>query len=216
MSDYSFVTLFDKRDVPTIQQMIRKINLSVVKAMQTGGEHDCSVSDHYLQVCEKRWDDHHNALLEVGNKKIDFWQVAKSDPKDLVTTNGARLMLDIIRQSSASRFTWVGKGTGTTPASIADTTLSSESGTRGSCVSTATGLTGWTEWAGMSMRFAALFGESHATIQITEAGVFTTSTVGTMLARDLYEPNSMTHTVDLSAFLICIIVEFISKNMLIL
>ena len=215
ISDYSYVSLFDKCDVPTLQKMINKINRSVVYAMQTGGEHNTTLSDHYLEVCEKRWNDHSSVLLEIGNKKVDLQQVVKSDPKDMVTTAGLRNLIDLILVLGSGRYVYIGKGTGQTSASKSDTTLASEVSPRQSVLSTITGLNGWTEWAGLSMRFAALFGETHPTMAINESGVFTTSTSGTMLARDLYYPSApMTHTQNVSAFLICLIVEFIPKNVL--
>jgi len=203
LQDTSFAVLFDKRDVPTIQKMIEKVNLNIFETNE--------ISDNFNQICEKNWNDHRNRLLEVGNKKVELLQVSKSDDRDLVVNAGANQLVDLMRGGSSTRFSYVGKGTSSTSSSVSQTALVSESGSRVNIIPAGTGFFGWAQWRGMSLKYAGLFGETTATINVTEAGVFTASSGGTMLARDVYIQAPLNHQLNYSAYLISFIVDMVPK-----
>lgn len=207
VQDYSFVASFDKKDLQAIKIMIGRIQAGINYDIKHNLEHDSRISDYYLQQCQRRYDDH-PAPLEIGNQKVEFVQVAKSDPRDLVTTAGCNYLIDYFRGAQTTPFRYVGKGGSSTAAALTDTALGSEISTRQTCANNAI-FSGWGEWVGMSMRFAALFGEQHAggNYTVYESGVFTASSGGTMLSRDVYGENPVLHTYNFGVVLICIIVD---------
>jgi hypothetical protein len=97
---------------------------------------------------------------------------------NLVVTSGKNLVAANLAGGSTT-VTHMGIGTGSTAAAAGDTTLGSESaraalGTSGGTVS------------GAVVTFEATFAAGTATGALTEAGLFTASSAGTMLARTVF------------------------------
>lgn len=192
VKDYAYASLFDKKDLPFLYKLARKVRLT----------HDQSLVDDYLLKCQQKVDDH-NPILQVGNKNIEFWQVSKSD--DLVVTAGLDQCIRLIQATSTVRWQYMGYGSDqVVPPTTAQTALVLELLPRIDM-----SLFGWREYAGMTLRFAGIFGESRLTDIISEAGVFTAATGGTILNRNMFSTNKFTHTVNTSVFVISSVIEFV-------
>jgi hypothetical protein len=101
------------------------------------------------------------------------------DIKNTVVTAGKNFLATWLAAASQAGYfmQYIALGTGTNAASSADTTLQTETGTR-----VAGTLTSSTNvWQNV-----ALFGAGVSTGAITEAGIFSASSVGTMLARQVF------------------------------
>jgi hypothetical protein len=171
VKDYAYVTLFDKKDLPTLYKLAEKIRAT----------HDISLIDNYNRMCQQKVDDH-NPILQVDNQNIEFLEVSKSD--DLVVTAGLNQCIDIILGVSSTRWQYVAIGTGTTAVSAGQTTLVTQTGAR---IDMNTG--GWREYAGVTLRFAGIFGEQHSNVDVKECGIFTASSGGIMLNRNMFSTN---------------------------
>lgn len=111
---------------------------------------------------------------ELGNVKQEV-----SVPNMVVTAGknwaATRLTTD------SGKMTHMGVGTGSTAVALTDTALVTES------VRVALNGGGNGDAAGNSIQFQAAFPATGATAILREAGIFTASTAGTMLARTVYD-----------------------------
>ena len=191
LKDITFASLFDKKDLPSLYQLAKRIRTS----------HKQDLVDDYNLKCQKKVDDH-NPVLEIGNQKVEFEQVSKAD--DLIVTGGISQCLDQILGVSSVRWQYMGKGTSNSPTTTGNSQLIVEVTPRADMT-----LAGWREYAGSTLRFAGIFGDTHPTISVTECGVFTLSAGGIMLNRNMFNTNSIFHTINVSAFLISTVIEFV-------
>ena len=192
MKDYSYITKFDKKDLPYIYRLAEEVRAT----------HNQDLVSEYNSLTEKKWNDH-NPILTVGNRTIEPLEAVKSD--DLVVNAGVNRCIDQILGISTVRWQLMTRGIGTTLPNVAQTTIVSETLPRVDM-----SLFGWREYAGASLRFAGIFGESIVTppIAYSECGIFTTSTVGTMLNRNVFSV-SITHQIDINAFVLSCVIEFV-------
>jgi len=188
MKDKTYCALFAKEDLPSIYRMAEKV--------RSGSIH---LSDTFNQECERRWNDQRNTIYP-------FLEVNKSD--DLVVTAGLNFMVDQILGATTTRWRYMANGTDGglgLPLAISNTTLGAESGSRIDMTTF-----GWSLAAGLTLRFAGIFGESVPTITVTECGVFTASSAGTMLNRNLFGSNfTIVHTINITGYVISSVVEFL-------
>ena len=191
LKDTTFASLFDKKDLPSLYQLAERIRTS----------HNQDLVDDFNLKCQKKVDDH-NPVLEIGNQKVEFEQVSKAD--DLIVTGGISQCLDQILGVSSVRWQYMGKGTSNSPTTTGNSQLIVEVTPRADMT-----LAGWREYAGSTLRFAGIFGDTHPTISVTECGVFTLSAGGIMLNRNMFNTNSIFHTINVSAFLISTVIEFV-------
>jgi hypothetical protein len=192
MKDQAFAALFDKKDLPLLYKFAIKPN-----------------HNDFFSLCQKKWNDH-NPILQVDSHNLEFVQVAKAD--DLVVDQGIVQSINLIIRASNTRWTYMGMGTGTTAPVAGNTTLSAEVVPRRDMSSPNVGGHGWRESAGATLRFAAIYGESIATITVNEMGIFATPNVGSaMLNRNAFSNNPVTHTGNVTAFVLASIVEFVPK-----
>jgi hypothetical protein len=190
MKDTSYAVLFDKKDMPAISNYAKMVR-------QT---HDPILVDNFNNTIEKIWNDHRNHGINGG---IEPWQVEKTD--DLVVSVGAAQIIDQITGASTTRFSHVGYGNGgATAVTAAQTTLVAELGTRASMATN-----GWREYAGASLRFAGIFGESTSSVSLDEMGIFTAITGGIMLNRNSLSGAQLEHITNTSIFVISSIIEFV-------
>jgi hypothetical protein len=190
IKDTTFVCSFDKKDLPSLYELAEMIR----------NTHSNDLIDDFNTKCQKKIDDH-NPILEIGNQKIEFEQVAKAD--DLVVTVGINQCLDQILGVSVVRWQYVGIGTGSTSVSAAQTALTTEVLPRADM-----SLSGWREPFSSCLKFAGIFGESHSNAAIREAAVFTASGGGTMLNRNIFT-NLVLSTSFTSATMVSAIIEFV-------
>lgn len=110
----------------------------------------------------------------------------------IVTVGKTYLATWLAAASQAGKFmSYVGLGSGTTAANASDTTLESAVGSRA---------LGTLSSASNVWQNVATFGPGEATGTITEAGLFTASTAGTMFARQVFsaQPKQADDTLELT------------------
>ena len=189
MKDYSYITKFDKKDLPYIYRLAEEVRAT----------HNQDLVSEYNSLTEKKWNDH-NPILTVGNRTIEPLEAVKSD--DLVVNAGVNRCIDQILGISTVRWQLMTRGIGTTLPNVAQTTIVSETLPRVDM-----SLFGWREFAGATLRFAAIYGESAPTAVITECAVFS-STADAMLNRNVFGTNFQ-HVINEDGFVISSIVEFV-------
>ena len=190
VKDVCYGSLFDKKDIPLLHKYAQKVRET----------HDQELVNNFNMMCEAKFNDKHPVLM-VGDKEIEPIQVSKAD--DLVVTAGLDQSINQILGTSVVRWQYMAKGTGTTTPAAGNTALVTEVLPRVDM-----SLYGWREYAGASLRFAGIFGESVTGIVVRECGIFTTSTVGTMLNRNVFLP-PITHQQLGDGFVISCIIEFV-------
>jgi hypothetical protein len=188
MKDTAYAVQFDKKDYPVLLEYARKVRET----------HDPKLIDNFNLVCQRLWDDHHNNISINGMELLD---VSKSD--DLVVSVGTTQLINQILGTSGVRWQYIGIGTGTTAVSSGQTALVAEALPRADMSTT-----GWREYAGATLRFAGIFGETFGSISLNECGIFTSSTGGTMLNRNMFSNQSLT-TVGTRALVISSIIDFV-------
>ena len=191
MKDVCYASLFDKKDLPYIYRLAEEIRTT----------HNQDLVNDFNNKLENKWNDH-NHFLQVGNKDIEIQQVSKAD--DLVVTAGVNQCIDQILGTSVTRWQYMAKGIGTTTPVAGNTALFAEQSPR---VDMST--SGWREYAGSSLRFAGIHGETMPTITINECGVFTASGGGIMLNRNVFSNFPLTHTINIDGIVLSTVVEFV-------
>jgi hypothetical protein len=190
VKDICYASLFDKQDLPYLYRLAEEVRAT----------HNQDLVNDFNLKCQKKWDDH-NPVLEVGNRNIEFLQVSKAD--DLVVTTGINRFIDQVLGASTVYWQYMGCGTGSTAPTAADIAMQT---TIGFFIDTL--IAGWREYAGTSLRFASIWGDSIATTTVNECGVFT-PTGAVMLNRDVFSNNPLVHTINISAFVLSCIIEFV-------
>lgn len=99
--------------------------------------------------------------------------------KNLVVTSGKALVAANLQGNNVNPITYMALGTGTTAADVADTTLESELDRNALTTSGGT-------VSGAVVTYESTWAPGDGTGAVTEAGLFTASTGGTMLARTVF------------------------------
>lgn len=189
IKDTAYAALFTKKDLPSLYELAERVRTT----------HDQTLVDDFNTKCQKKVDDH-NPILEIGNQKIEFEQVAKAN--DLVVTPGLDQCIRQIQGTSTVRWQYMQTGSGTTQPDITQSSLVTP------IFSVDMSVVGWREYAGSTLRFAGIFGESVPTHTVNEAGVFNTPFT-IMLNRNMFSNNPIVHNVNYSGFVISNIIEFV-------
>lgn len=191
IKDTTYASLFDKQDLPYVYRLAEEVRAT----------HNQDLVNEFNNNLENKWNDH-NPILEVGDKNIEILQVSKAD--DLVVTDGINWMINQILGTGVERWTFMGVGNSSTAPAIGNTILISELVPRVDM-----SLSGWREYAGSSLRFAGIFGETRASQTITEAAVFLGASGGFMLNRNMFSNNPITHTINANGYVISCVIEFV-------
>ncbi len=189
IKDTTYASLFDKKDLPYLYRLAEEVRAT----------HNQYLVTEFNTTLEKKWNDH-NPILEIGNKDIEILQVSKAD--DLVVTAGINWLIDQILGTTVIRWQYLVSGTGTTAPTISDIGVTG-------LTTVDMSLSGWREYAGSSLRFAAIFGESSAQGIVTECDIAHNGPPVTILNRNVFSNNSITHTVNVTGYVISSIVEFV-------
>ena len=124
--------------------------------------------------------DTQDGIALTGKLTISLNDEIVQETNNLVVTAGKEWVAD--RMSNASTvMTHMGVGTGTTAAVIANTALETQHGDGRQTLTTSGGTV-----AGAVITFHRTFAAGNQTGAITEAGIFTALTGGTMLARTVF------------------------------
>jgi len=194
IKDITYAALFDRKDLPFLYRYAEKVRAT----------HSQQLVDDFNNACQRKVDDHNPILGD----RTEFMQVSKAD--DLVVTVGITRLILQITGGSLVRWQWMAKGGGSTTPSAADAGLTAEVG-GASDPRIDMSLFGWREWAGSSLRFLAISGESVPTITVNEAGIFDTGPLagGTMLNKNVFSSLPITHTVNVTGFVISSVIDFV-------
>lgn len=167
--------------------------------------HKPEITDYFYWKCEQAINDH-RPVVNVGNQSFEFEQIEKAN--DLVNINGHKKLLDKVLGNTTDDVRWMAKGTGTGIVTQDDTVIGTEVTPRVDMQ--AIGF-GWVEYGGLmpTLRCAGIWGEATATITVTEAGMFTLSAAGTMINRNMWGQNTVTHTVNKSVLIIGSVIEWL-------
>jgi hypothetical protein len=157
----------------------------------------------FWNQCRHKFNDH-AGIFEIGNKKIELEAASIAD--DLPVNDGLQQCIRLILATSSAlwRYSEVGGGSGTP--SITDTVLVSPTSTRIDM-----SLFGTREPVGMTIRFLAVFSESHSATNIKECAIFSASSGGSMLNHNIFSENPLIKILNQQAAIIASIVEFCPK-----
>jgi hypothetical protein len=103
---------------------------------------------------------------------------------NLVVRTGLAYIVSRMKDASAGVMTHMGLGTSTVAAAATDTTLGAEVANSRALLASTTVVT--TTFTNDSLQYVAAFPAGTATGALTEAGIFSASSGGTMLARTVY------------------------------
>lgn len=174
--DICYACLYDKDDIKYIQKLMLK-------------------SDYFFSKIEQKWNDH-CTKLEIGNKKIEFLQVAKSD--DIVTYPGLSLCMQQILGLTAVRWRYMSAGSGLQQARPYQQALEAEVFPRADMTQPAQGSI---THVGSALRFIGIFPSSFPTITVRESGVSqAVSGTSIFLNRNVFSTAAISHTVGGTAF----------------
>src|SRR5215510_1317050 len=98
--DWAYAVNFTKKELPSLQQMIRYVNET----------HDVQPIEDFNERCEQRLKERDAAVTKA---------------EDLMTNPGLQALIDLGFQSTGTRFQYLEIGAGSTAATVSDTTLQS-------------------------------------------------------------------------------------------
>jgi hypothetical protein len=159
--DWIYAASFNKKDLPSLEEMARHIRET----------HDIAMIEDFNAKCEQRLSGE-KAVLDNG---IEIQQVTKSG--DLVLTAGLRHCINIILGQTSALWTHFGFGGGSGPApAITDIALNAET------IATRVTLA-WSEPVGMRLYFGGITGQSDGSMPVgfQETGVYNGSAAGAIL-----------------------------------
>lgn len=192
--DWAYAATFDKKDLPSLQDMARYIRET----------HDTDMIEVFNTRCEQKLN-FSTESTELDNG-IEIQSVIKTE--DIVVNVGLQQCINLIIGTSSIRWGYMvsGSGPAATP-SISDTALAAEHSPR-----TNMNTNGWTEPKGMKLFFGAIVG-GLSPLTITELGVNTASSGGILLNHENFGNNTLGRSstdsiVANQIFILSIVVEF--------
>jgi hypothetical protein len=193
--DTAYASLFLAEDLQLVQKFFSKIDTQINPPQII----------EYFNKCEQKWNDH-NPILKVGNKQVQFLQVAKAD--DIVTIQGLCFCARMIITSGLAPWRYHGVGSGTREARCYQPTLHSELEPRADMTIAAQGSI---SRVNQSMRFVGIFPASFPSLTVNESGVWNnvSGTSGTLLNRQQFVSGSIAHTAGGTAFTVATDINFV-------
>jgi hypothetical protein len=169
--DWTYAATFDKKDLPSLEEMARHIRET----------HDTDMIEDFNRKCEQRLAGEKATL----NNGIEIETVTKTG--DLVVNGGLQQCINIILGTSSARWSHFGMSQGNTPnPAITDTALQIE-------ILAARVTLAWAESVGMRLLFGGISSqtESFSPLSIGEIGVYNGSAAGAILLnRSLFLANA--------------------------
>jgi hypothetical protein len=190
--DWTYQVAFDKKDLPSLQEMARHIRET----------HDTDMIEDFNLKCEQKLTGANEpAVLDNG---LEIKAVTKSN--DLVVNGGLDHCIKIILGQVSTRWSHIGVGSGVVPAAlITDTTVASES--LSARINTAA--VGWREAVGMKLFFGGVLGEDYPLTSISNIGVYNGAASGdVLLNHTVFNNNLLTRIQDHAVFIFSSVVEF--------
>lgn len=158
--DWAYMVRFDRKDLPSLQEMARHIRET----------HDTDMIESFNARCEQKLSGI-NTELDNG---IEIQSVTKTG--DLVVNPGLQQCLNIILGTSSARWSHFGMGNSTASATVADTALFTET------IATRVSLA-WNEPVGMKLFFGGISSQTTGTnpTPVSEIGVYNSASAGAIL-----------------------------------
>lgn len=158
-----------------------------------------------LDLIERRDNDHHSAKAELGH---DWLTVDPLDSpivgEDMITNTGLNKLLKIYIGTASGVFKYMGRGTTASTPTPSSTALALETGSRQDTTTTGSHLI-----TGSSYQLSSNYASSLATHTIHQIGTFDATTSGIMLAIHDFGGQGYTHTVNVDAFTLGMICDFL-------
>jgi len=178
VKDWAYLAGLKPDEVPPLQAMIKYVRET----------HDTRPIEQFNQGLEDR--------IKAGDPSV-----TKSE--DIMTTVGLQECIKLMVNASTTRWRYMGVGTGTTAAAIANTALATEGGTRQDM-----SVNGWREAIGMKLAFGAIWPELAGMNSIKEIGIFNAASGPSMMNREVFANNSLSRTAGRNVFILSVVVEF--------
>jgi hypothetical protein len=181
--DWGYAVAFEEKELPSLEQMIKQVN-------QT---HNTDLIEGFNQRCEER--------IKEGDPAV-----TKSE--DLVTNLGLQACISLILGTSITTWQYLGIGSGSTAATVSDTTL--QTVISGGRIDMSVAGRGWREAVGMKVFLGAIGNEAAIGFSAYEVGVFNASSGGTMLNRSVFVPGwtDVVHFANTYATIWSVVIEF--------
>jgi len=188
LQDTHYLALWDKNDLPLIGKWQEKIR---------NGERNEELGKLFFKLLDSKYNDHH-----PNPEPLDL----AVDKKYLLTWNGIGKFCRLITRQDSTTFTHVAVGTGATVPQPYDIALVSEA----SVIDFASN--GFFDGAGTSIRYAGTFGSGVPSNTFKESLVRNqaTSTGSTVMCRNIFPTNPISHTSGNSGFTCAGTIEFIA------
>lgn len=163
------------------------------------------LADIMIDLVDRRNNDHHNATAELGHDWLRVEPINQpSFEEDMVTFQGLNKLLRIYIGATTGVFKWVGRGTAAATVTPYTAALAAETGARQDASTT-----GFHEIKGTSIRLLSTFASTVATATMQQIAIFDGSTSGTMLAIHDFGGSGFTHTVNVDAFSLGMVIDLI-------
>jgi len=203
VKDQAVMALIDKKDKPAFLRFTGKIRKEVDFAIRKGLPYDGNQITEFWKQCKRKHNDH-NAVFQIGNKKIELEAGSVAD--DLPTNPGLDQCIKLVMATSSTVWRYMEAGSGSGTPTVSDTACLTPYSPRIDM-----SLQGTREPVGMTIRFLAVFGESHGATNIKECGVFNASSGITMLNHNMFSLNPLNRILNQQAGIISSIMEFCPK-----
>lgn len=204
VKDQAVGAVIDKKDKPAFLRLCFKIRKEVAFAVRKGLPYEGKPITEFWNQCNRKFNDHHIAILQVGNRNIELEDAVIT--QDLPTNAGLDQCIRLIMATSSAVWRYMDIGSTSGIPEISDITLDNSLGGRADM-----SINGTREPVGMTIRFLAIFGEFAAASPISECGVFSASTGGSMLNHNIFNQNPLYKITGQQAAIISSIVEFCPK-----
>lgn len=170
----------------------------------TLGDQDNPMIIEFFEQMERSWDDH-ISVLQIGSQHFEIMQIAKTT--DIPTIQGLQFCCKQIISTGMAPWRYHGVGNSTLEPRAYQQRLYGETEPRADMTIAGQGSA---TRVSQSMRFVGIFPTSFPTITVRESAVFNNVTgyTGTMLNRQVFASNPISHTVNGGAFTVATDINF--------
>ena len=204
-SDWAYIARFDRKDLPSLEEMARHIRET----------HDVDMIQDFNRKCEQKLklrEQDQRQTTAVLDNGVEIQSVTKAG--DLVVNTGLRHCINIILGQTSARFSHFGMSPQSpTPAAVTDTALSNER------IADRVVLA-WAESVGMRMFFGGISRQDDvdSPAGLEEIGVYNGSAAGAVLLnRTIFRDNDITRNkpgftnVQSAPMIVSAVIEFCPK-----
>lgn len=199
--DTCWAATYQLEDEPLLQKYF-------IKSATLGQENNPMVITFFDQL-ENKWNDH-IGILQIDSQTFEMIEIAKT--KDVPTVQGLQHCCRQIITAGLPSWRYHGAGSSTIEPRAYQQQLYGEAGTRADMT---IGAQGSITRVNQNIRAIGIFPSTFPTLTVRESAVFTNSTgytAGIMLNRQVFENNSIAHTINVSPFTVATDINFASET----